>query len=194
MTHTMGWVALYSQSGSELEEIMNRVGEQPTLILTDRVNEDRSEVMKFWSSPLNHKIISGILANTRNSLITLHGYLRILPPEALHPSNIILNGHPGDIINFPELKGFNPQKKAIELGLPYTGTVIHHVTSEVDNGPIIAYNRLDLEGFNYTEEEVCERLKKKSVKAWEMVLGEQIENWDHRHPWSRENNAARSSV
>src|SRR5574343_640449 len=72
-----------------------------------------------------------------SDIIILSGYLRVLPPELCSMFEIY-NAHPGDIVQHPELKGLDPQKKAIELRLTTTGVVIHEVTLEIDSGKIIA--------------------------------------------------------
>ena len=69
-------------------------------------------------------------------LITLHGYLRILPPD-FTKSSTIYNGHPGAIHIHPELKGLNPQKKAWKENHIRVGCVIHKVIPELDDGPIV---------------------------------------------------------
>ena len=69
-------------------------------------------------------------------LITLHGYLRILPPD-FTKSSTIYNGHPGAIHIHPELKGLDPQKKAWKENHIRVGCVIHKVIPELDDGPIV---------------------------------------------------------
>ena len=72
----------------------------------------------------------------KDVFVTLHGYLRILPPHFTKSSNIY-NGHPGAIHIHPDLKGFNPQKNAWEANHIRVGCVIHKVTPILDDGPII---------------------------------------------------------
>ena len=78
-----------------------------------------------------------------NVLVTLHGYLRILPPSFCDKTRIY-NGHPGLITKHPELKGFNPQKKAFEAGTYKTvGSVIHEVIPELDSGDVVAEGEIN---------------------------------------------------
>ena len=72
-----------------------------------------------------------------NLIITLHGYLRILP-EALCTNFKIFNGHPGDIVNYPELKGKDPVDR-VTPEMKTIGAVIHKVTAGVDEGEIVAH-------------------------------------------------------
>ena len=48
-----------------------------------------------------------------NTLITLNGWLRIVPPDKCAKYNIY-NGHPGLITKYPELKGKDPQQRMWE--------------------------------------------------------------------------------
>ena len=74
-------------------------------------------------------------------MVTLHGFLRILPPEICARYRIY-NGHPGLITLFPELKGKDPQAKVWwrHADTPYRthGHVIHEVVPEVDAGKVIS--------------------------------------------------------
>jgi folate-dependent phosphoribosylglycinamide formyltransferase PurN len=77
-----------------------------------------------------------ILSAYKNPLITLHGWLRIVPEEIANEYEIF-NGHPGLITLYPELKGKDPQVKAFEANYKTIGSVIHRVTAGVDEGPVI---------------------------------------------------------
>ena len=107
----------------------------------------------------------------KDVFVTLHGYLRILPPDFTRSSNIY-NGHPGAIDEYPELKGFNPQKKAWEAKHDRVGCVIHKVTPELDNGPIVAKTTID-NNFN-TYEELEKSLHDESTKLWINFLNERL--------------------
>ena len=71
-----------------------------------------------------------------NPIITLHGWLRIMPPEICNRYEIY-NGHPGLITKYPELKGKDPQMRAWEGDYEFCGSVLHRVTEGVDEGEII---------------------------------------------------------
>ncbi len=150
------WVALFSQTGSEIYNIAQRIRKHPKYILTN--NADR----ETWHPGLEelssiivtgkHAMLMDMLVGMRNNpLVTLHGYLRILPEEVCEKHEVI-NGHPGDIIKYPELKGKDPQAKAIELGLPSTGVVIHKAVAEVDAGEILKYATRDIFAGTTTEQ------------------------------------------
>jgi folate-dependent phosphoribosylglycinamide formyltransferase PurN len=83
-----------------------------------------------------------VLSQYDNPLITLHGWLRVLPEEITNKYEIY-NGHPGLITIYPDLKGKDPQVKAWEANYKTIGSVIHRVTAGVDEGPVVlerAYN------------------------------------------------------
>jgi folate-dependent phosphoribosylglycinamide formyltransferase PurN len=69
-------------------------------------------------------------------LITLHGYLRIVPASVCNKF-VIYNGHPGLINVYPDLKGKDPQQKAFEKDYTRIGSVIHRCTEELDSGEIV---------------------------------------------------------
>ena len=51
-----------------------------------------------------------LVNNLKHDLITLHGYLRIIPENICKQCKHIYNGHPGLINMYPELKGKDPQE------------------------------------------------------------------------------------
>ena len=74
-----------------------------------------------------------------SDLITLHGYLRILPAEICRKYTQIYNGHPALISHYPELKGLDKQEDVWfhKDKYPYIGSVIHQCTEELDAGQIL---------------------------------------------------------
>jgi folate-dependent phosphoribosylglycinamide formyltransferase PurN len=99
-------------------------------------------------------------------LYTLHGFLRLLPTSYLiGKDNRIFNGHPGLITKYPQLKGQNPQQKAFELGMIEVGSVIHEVTSIVDDGDVLIESRDRI--INFLDlNEYYDRLKNTSLTTW----------------------------
>jgi folate-dependent phosphoribosylglycinamide formyltransferase PurN len=82
-----------------------------------------------------------------NPVITLHGFLRIIPKEICEKYEIY-NLHPGLIDKFPSLKGFNPQERAFAEGYKLAGCVIHEVTPGVDEGKILLSQGIGIEGMD----------------------------------------------
>ena len=171
------WVALFSQTGSEIYNIAQRTRKIPKYIMTNNANRET------WHPGLEdlgsiiitgkHDMLMDMLIGMRNSpLVTLHGYLRILPEEVVEAHEVI-NGHPGDIVKYPELKGKDPQAKAIELGLPSTGVVLHKAVAEVDAGEILKYATRDILAGTTTEQLILD-LKSLQLDLWCELLRERL--------------------
>ena len=159
----MKWVAFFSQTGSEIVNISRAIKRWPDLVVTNkqddktthvelvqRVRQKDTELLTLPSRPkemdytraadeLNYSILND--AWRENVFVTLHGYLRILPPDFTRASNIF-NGHPGLITKHPELKGLDPQKKAWSESHIRVGCVIHKVIPELDSGEVVAEKML----------------------------------------------------
>lgn len=143
----MKWVALFSQSGSEVARLASHLGTCPDMtITTNHKYETWHEGVELLPrvAVMKSNDIHSMLENRNETLlITMHGYLRILPGNVCK-KHLIFNGHPGDIIKYPELKGKDPQQKAIDLKLPSTGVVIHRATEELDSGDIYRFARVQI--------------------------------------------------
>lgn len=71
----------------------------------------------------------------RPDLIVLAGFMRVLkPPFLAHFAGRVINLHPSLLPSFPGLDGIG---QAFRRGVKVTGCTVHHVTAEVDGGPII---------------------------------------------------------
>lgn len=69
-------------------------------------------------------------------LIALCGFMRLLRKSFLDRVTVpILNVHPSLLPAFP---GLEPQRRAIEAGVPATGVTVHRVDAGMDTGPIVA--------------------------------------------------------
>ena len=91
------WIALFSQTGSEIVEIIKRTNRIPHLIVTNNLDNTYSPELYNLNIPIllgKHKVLMDYL-RTQNDwkvIITLHGYLRILP-EDICLNFSIYNGH-----------------------------------------------------------------------------------------------------
>ena len=107
-----------------------------------------------------------------DALVTMHGWLRIVPGDVCEKRNIY-NGHPGLITEYPQLKGKDPQQKAIDLGLEYSGCVLHKATAELDGGPIVdVSDKVVIE--SKTTDEVFASLHEASVNMWVKFLQKKL--------------------
>lgn len=170
MTSNNRWIALFSQTGSEIVDISKKIGRWPDVIITNSHNYNK----------INHNIVTRgfikidpVQARTLNilhnyaqygDLITLNGWLRVVPPEICKMYNLV-NGHPGLITRYPELKGYDPQKRfwAERDKYEYYGSVVHEVTAAVDEGKVLSFSEKKVDG---NEEEPYAILKNTSLNAW----------------------------
>ena len=136
------WIAFFSQTGSEIVNISKALGREPDLIITnerpDHLRQINQGIELCYLMPNKPTLedYENILSAYENPLITLHGWLRIVPEEIADQYEIY-NGHPGLITLYPDLKGKDPQMKAFEANYKTVGSVIHRVTTGVDEGPVI---------------------------------------------------------
>lgn len=141
----LDWIAFFSQTGSELFSIIQEIHCVPKIVVIHQNQQKRivprllqvlqqygCQVVEFSAKP----VLSEYQSLPEAKLITLHGWLRIVPAEFC--TRTIYNGHPGNILTYPELKGKDPQAKAVALRHDVIGTVIHRVTPVVDDGEVIA--------------------------------------------------------
>ena len=170
------WIAFFSQTGGEIADIASSLERWPDIIVTnerpdnlrtidgrilDNV-EDRLVVLPNKPTVDDYEVVL-----EDNAIITLHGWLRIMP-EVICNKYLIYNGHPGLITKYPELKGKDPQVKAHKLGHEVAGAVIHKVTAGVDEGKIIME-----EYFNATQldlDDLFRILRDRSLYMWSNLL------------------------
>lgn len=172
----MMWIALFSQTGSEIVNLAERLYECPDVVLTNNRQGEtwHPGIMELSTDRVvgTHAQVVEYLMSIEPALVTLHGYLRILPAEVCE-RHVVINGHPGDIVKYPELKGKDPQKKALDLGLPSTGVVIHNAIAEVDAGEIVRHGTYDIPA-DITEEQLILNLKEIQLRLWVDYLKDMI--------------------
>ena len=142
------WYAMFSHTGKEIEAVSKRLGRKPEAIYTNNLDYDGPLLPRVWFGPHGSILENSIGILRPNSVLTLHGYNRILPKwyvEYLKGYNIeCYNLHPAPIQLYKELKGKDPQErlfKGIQDGhYTYIGNVIHEVVPEVDSGEIFAWD------------------------------------------------------
>lgn len=70
------------------------------------------------------------------TLVVLAGFMRILTPGFVaHYAGRLINIHPSLLPAFP---GLRTHQRAIDAGCQVAGVTVHHVTTELDHGPILA--------------------------------------------------------
>ena len=167
------WITFFSQTGAEIADLSESIGRWPDLIITnerpDHLRTIDPRIVEYGYTEVPNKPtvddLDAVLQD--NAVITLHGWLRIMPP-VICDKYLIYNGHPGLITKYPELKGKDPQVKAHKLGHEVAGAVIHKVTAGVDEGRIIME-----EYFNASQldlDELFRILRDRSLYMWSNLL------------------------
>ena len=168
------WVAIFSQSGNEIADIIETIKVKPDLILTDNNNPetitDRLEGRWKYYTKGSIEETLGYEQEVCGDrlLVTLHGYLRLITPATIQKGIVILNGHPANIQAHPELKGKDPQEKTWENINSYDeiGSVIHKVNEGIDEGNVLASfiipNSKDFE----TKDDLYATLRQTSLNSW----------------------------
>lgn len=173
----MKWIAFFSQTGSEIVDISNALGRKPDLLVTNNFEQKikfNPGIRKLGVTiqSARHDMLMDYFRmqrvyNPDLTLITLHGYLRIIPEDICNKYDI-LNGHPGLITKYPELKGKDPQVRTWEGKYLDLGSVVHKVTPGVDEGEVlssVAYtNRCE------SLDEMYGKLRQSSLESWLWVL------------------------
>jgi folate-dependent phosphoribosylglycinamide formyltransferase PurN len=166
------WIALFSQTGSEIVNIVDTVGRAPDLVMTNNKdsvqwNDGIRQTCKNIMVNTHDKLMGYLRENTEyapeDTVITLHGYLRIVP-EDVCGAYIMFNGHPAAIDLYEELKGKDPQVRTWKGYYPTIGSVVHRVTAGVDEGPLVSVVHRD--NTAQSEEELYGLLKETSLQSW----------------------------
>lgn len=171
------WIAMFSQTGSELHAVCTQLGIWPDVVITNAKEIDASKWKNtnlVWLSfkdkitSKTYKSLFKMFSPCDEPVVTLHGWLKIVPDDVCVQYQIF-NGHPGDIVKFPQLKGKDPQQKAVDLKLPWSGCVIHRVIAEVDAGPIVIHDEVAIAHCKDVNQ-VIDALKKCSIDQWKRFI------------------------
>ena len=169
--HNKVWIAFFSQTGAEIADIAESLGRWPDRIITNerpdhlRTIDSRIEEKGYFTFSNKPTLdeYEELLFYFPEAVITLHGWLRIMPPEICE-KYMIYNGHPGLITEYPELKGKDPQVRAFEAKYPIAGAVLHKVVAGVDEGRIILEERFNT--FNLELDDLFRILRDRSLYMW----------------------------
>ena len=113
--------------------------------------------------------IMKVIDNYQAEVIILAGYMRILSADFISKySGKILNIHPSLLPKFP---GLNTHQRAIDASEKKHGASVHFVTEEVDGGPVIAQQSVNIDSTDNSQ-----TLAKKVLEK-EHVLYPQVIHW-----------------
>ena len=169
----MNTAVLISGRGSNLQAILEaerekKLGEAKIQLIVS--NKKEAEGLKY-SEAFNKKSVVIVrdsfvtknefeqkliqtLRENEIDLIVLAGFMQILSTEFVNLYyGKIINIHPSLLPSFPGLKA---QEQALDYGVKVSGCTVHFVNSEVDSGPIILQETIEI-----TEKETEESLSEK---------------------------------
>jgi hypothetical protein len=165
------WCCFFSQTGSEIYKLSNKLGRTPDIIITNSEKIRPEVIDKFGDSIVyvgpKPTIEDYLRFIPVNSLVTLHGWLRIVPEEICDRYEIY-NLHPANLFHNPELKGKDPQKTAYKQRLVFSGNTIHRCTAELDSGEILEHSYTSIEGL--TLDETIATLHEDATNLWYRFL------------------------
>ena len=178
------WYSLFSHTGKETESIWRLFDGQLHLEAAITNNNQYNGPLPYIKL-ISAKYINEWLMEPGNvesdSIITLNGYMRIIPAEVLeYLASInckVFNIHPAPIQCYPDLKGKDPQERMYE-GIQtheygYIGVVIHEVDEGVDTGKIVHWV-LQMADPTMTKDELYARLHELGTQAWESFFRERM--------------------
>jgi phosphoribosylglycinamide formyltransferase 1 len=122
---------------------------------------------RFKSREDFDKQLISIIDELDISLIILAGYMRILSTDFInHFAGKILNIHPSLLPKFP---GLNTHQKAIDAKEKYHGATVHFATEELDGGPIISQEIVEI-GPSDTEYTLTQKVLEKEHILYPRVI------------------------
>lgn len=106
-------------------------------IPTEVLVKDKATTREHYSQALQE-----ILSRYEPDLVVLAGFMQVLSQQFVHAfQGKLINIHPSLL---PAYKGLNTHERVIAAKERFSGVTVHYVTSEVDEGPIIAQSQLEV--------------------------------------------------
>lgn len=94
-------------------------------------------------------------------LVALAGFMRLLGPEFVrHYRGRLLNIHPSLLPKYP---GMNTHQRALDAGDKVHGVSVHFVTEEMDGGPVIAQEKVEVRSDDTAETLAARVLEKEHL-------------------------------
>ncbi|MDA9029347.1 phosphoribosylglycinamide formyltransferase [Candidatus Pseudothioglobus singularis] len=152
-------VILISGNGSNLQSLIDdakRIDLEICLVISNNRNAfglkraERANIKTLFVNPnlfksrkdFDNKLIT-IIDKLDVGLIVLAGYMRILSSDFINRfMGKILNIHPSLLPKFP---GLNTHKRALTAEEKYHGASVHFVTEELDGGPVISQEIVEVD-------------------------------------------------
>jgi len=118
------------------------------------------------------RALDEILRANRIEIVCLAGFMRVLTPWFVARwSGRLLNIHPALL---PHFKGLDTHRRAIAAGAKRHGATVHFVVAEIDAGPVIAKEAIDVRNDD-TEAALAERVLEVEHRLYPRALREVAE-------------------
>ena len=161
------FAVLVSGSGTNLQALLDAYPKELVVAAGDKKGAFAFERARRAGVPVEHVDPSGFVSREDYdreladrvaahdvSLVVGAGYIRVLSPVFLERFPAILNVHPSLL---PEFRGLNAVRRALQSGVKRTGVTVHLMVEEVDAGPVVAQEEVQILPGD-TEETLLERL------------------------------------
>jgi phosphoribosylglycinamide formyltransferase 1 len=148
------FAVLASGSGTNLQALLDAYPEELVVVAGDRKGAFAFERARQAGVPVEHVDPAGFVSREDYdreladrvaahdvSLVVGAGYMRVLSPAFLERFPAILNVHPSLL---PDFRGLRAVHRALEAGVRETGVTVHFMVEEVDAGPIVAQERVQV--------------------------------------------------
>ena len=176
-------VILISGNGSNLQSLIDearKIDLEICSVISNKENAfglkraERANIMTHFVDPNLYKSredfdkqLITIIDKLNISHIVLAGYMRILSSDFIHHfAGKILNIHPSLLPKFP---GLNTHQKAIDAKEKYHGATVHFATEELDGGPIISQELVEIEPID-TEYSLSQKVLEKEHILYPRVI------------------------
>ena len=176
-------VILISGNGSNFQSLLDnarKINLEICSVISNKENAfglkraERANITTHFVDPNLYKSREGldkqlitIIDDLDISLIILAGYMKILSSDFIHHfSGKILNIHPSLLPKFP---GLNTHRKAIDAKEKYHGATVHFATEELDGGPIISQEIVEIDPID-TEYSLAQKVLEKEHILYPRVI------------------------
>jgi phosphoribosylglycinamide formyltransferase-1 len=119
-----------------------------------------------------------LLASYGVDVVVMAGFGTVVPRIVDAFPNRVLNSHPALL---PSFKGWHAVRAALDYGVKVTGTTIHVVTAETDEGPILAQRAVDVLPDD-DEASLHERIKEVERELYPRTIRRYVEQLDQSDP------------
>jgi phosphoribosylglycinamide formyltransferase-1 len=125
----------------------------------------------FDRAAYTDRLVKALQAHGVN-LVVMAGFGTVVPAIVDAFPGRVLNSHPALL---PAFKGWHAVRDALAYGVKVTGTTIHIVTAEMDEGPILAQEAVPVHPSD-TEDTLHERIKEVERQLYPHTIRRYLED------------------